>query len=141
MSRRILIVDDEPSIRKVLQAHLKRFGYDVEAAADGAEAIALLSDDLFHLVVTDLKMPGVDGMALLTWVGENQPGLPVIMITAHGTVDTAVEAIKRGAFDYINKPFDQNELRNVIEKALATEARNAGSLSEAITPSSPDAGR
>ena len=107
---RVLIVDDEPSIRKVLSAHLRRFGYDLATASDGAEGIGLLQEQLFHAVVTDLKMPVVDGMGLLRWVQENQPGLPVILITAHGTVDTAVAALKNGAFDYVTKPFDQDEL-------------------------------
>jgi DNA-binding NtrC family response regulator len=125
MTRRILIVDDEPSIRKVLAAHLRRFGHETETADDGAQAIAKLQEEPFHLVVTDLKMPNVDGMALLRWIHQNQPGLPVILITAFGTVETAVEAIKAGAFDYVTKPFDRDELQNVISKALATEQRNA----------------
>jgi DNA-binding NtrC family response regulator len=128
MSRRILIVDDEPSIRKVLSAHLRRFGHEVDTAEDGASAIARLDEEPFHLVVSDLKMPVVDGMALLRWVNDNQPGLPVILITAHGTVDSAVEALKQGAFDYVTKPFDRDELHGVITKALATEARNASRL-------------
>ncbi len=130
MSKRILIVDDEPSIRKVLTAHLRKFGYEVETAEDGAEAITHLSRDPYHLVVTDLKMPRVDGMELLAWIATQQPGLPVIMITAHGTVATAVEALKRGAFDYVTKPFDRDELRAAIEKALATEERNTRRLQE-----------
>ena len=125
MHKRILIVDDEPSIRTVLSAHLQRFGYEVETANDGGAAIAALQEQIYHLVVSDIKMPVVDGMALLNWATTNQPGLPVILITAHGTVDSAVEALKQGAFDYVTKPFDQEELRGVIQKALATEARNA----------------
>jgi DNA-binding NtrC family response regulator len=125
VSRRILIVDDEPSIRKVLSAHLRRAGHDVEAVGDGADAIRVLEDDVFNVVISDLKMPQVGGMALLEWIQSNQPGLPVILITAHGTVDSAVEAIKRGAFDYVTKPFDQDEIAGVVTKALATEARNA----------------
>jgi len=125
MTRRILIVDDEPSIRKVLSAQLRRAGHDVATASDGSEAIVALQDDVFHLVISDLKMPQVDGLELLGWCTEHQPGLPVILITAHGTVDTAVEAIKKGAFDYISKPFDQDEIAGVVTKALATEASNA----------------
>jgi two-component system, NtrC family, response regulator AtoC len=124
MTRRILIVDDEPSLRKVLAAHLRRFGHESESAEDGAIAIRRLQEEPFHLVVTDLRMPNVDGMELLRWIHQHQPGLPVILITAHGTVETAVEAIKAGAFDYVTKPFDRDELRGVITKALATEQRN-----------------
>lgn len=125
MSKRILIVDDEPSIRKVLQAHLTRQGYDVETASDGALAMETLTRAPFNVVVSDLKMPRIGGMELLQWVQEHQPGLPLILITAHGTVNTAVEALKLGAFDYITKPFDQDELQGVIRKALRTETRNA----------------
>ena len=144
MIPRILIVDDEPSIRKVLAAHLHRFGWDAETAPDGAAAIAKLQDEPYHVVVSDLRMPHVDGLALLRWVEQNQPGLPVILITAHGTVDSAVEAIKEGAFDYVTKPFDKDELHQVVTKALATEAINArrvhaapGGAAEAIVTNTP----
>ena len=141
MSKRILIVDDEPSIRKVLAAHLTRFGYEVDTSPDGADAIRRLGDEPFHVVVSDLRMPNVDGLQLLAWCGTNLPGLPVILMTAHGTVDTAVEAIKRGAFDYVTKPFDTDELHAVIRKALATEERNARNLLPDPTPPHPLHGR
>lgn len=128
MARRILIVDDEPSIRKVLSAQLRRQGHEVVAVDDGAAAMTRLEEEAFHVVVSDLKMPQVGGLELLTWVREQHPGLPVILITAHGTVDTAVEALKQGAFDYISKPFDQAELQAVVAKAIAVESRNTTRL-------------
>jgi two-component system, NtrC family, response regulator AtoC len=128
MTKHILIVDDEPSIRKVLSAHLRKFGFEVDTANDGAQAITKLQQQMFHLVVSDLQMPGVSGMDLLNWAQANQPGLPVILVTAYGTIDIAVTALKNGAFDFISKPFDRDELQQVITKALATEERNAQKL-------------
>jgi two-component system response regulator AtoC len=134
MRKHILIVDDEPSIRKVLGAHLRRDGYDVTAAASGVEAIETLQEEGADLVITDLRMPGMDGLELLRWVKQSYPGLPVIMLTAHGTVDSAVEALKRGAQDYLTKPFDQDELRLVILKALAQEEKSRRSLKSEEAP-------
>ena len=130
MPKRILIVDDEPSIRMVLRAHLNRSGYQVTAAENGAEAVALLRNEAFQLVVSDLKMPVMGGMEVLEHCQIEYPGLPVILITAHGTVDSAVEAIKRGAQDYITKPFDSDELLPIIEKALRTEEKGRSELHE-----------
>ena len=141
MTRRILIVDDEPNLRRVLAAHVRSFGHEPESAQDGAAGIVRLQDEVFHLVITDLKMPHIDGMGLLRWVQQNQPGLPVILITAHGTVETAVEALKAGAFDYVTKPFDRDELKNVITKALATEQRNAKQIHVEAGQKSPLVGR
>jgi DNA-binding NtrC family response regulator len=119
--KRILVVDDELSIRKVLSALLAREGHEVDTAEDGAMAIHRLDQDPFDLVISDLRMPKVDGMELLSWCRTNHPGLPVILITAHGTVDSAVVAMKAGAFNYICKPFDQDELRAIVGTALRTE--------------------
>ena len=130
MPKRILIVDDEPSIRMVLRAHLTRSGYDVTATENGAEAIAMLRNEDYHLVVSDLRMPVVGGMELLNHCNETYPGLPVILITAHGTVDSAVEAIKKGAQDYVTKPCDSDELMPIIEKALRTEEKGRTNLHE-----------
>jgi two-component system response regulator AtoC len=130
MRSRILVVDDEPSIRKVLQAHLSRDGHDVDVAADGAEAIAKISSEPWDLVVTDLKMPGVGGLEVLAHCSANQPGLPVIILTAHATVDAAVEALKLGAQDFISKPFDLVEVRNAVEKAVRTERARRRSVQE-----------
>jgi DNA-binding NtrC family response regulator len=120
--RTVLVADDELSIRKVLSATLKRDGYEVFVASDGAEALELLRTHPIDLVLTDLRMPKVDGMALLRHVLAEHAGVPVVILTAHGTVDTAVEAMKLGAFDFLSKPFDQDELRLVIKKASATAA-------------------
>ncbi len=117
---KILIVDDELNMRLVLSAMLKREGYEVAAAADGVEALQILKSGPIAAVVTDLKMPHMDGMGLLNRASQEYPDVPVIMITAHGTVATAVEALKKGALDYITKPFELEELKNVVSKAIKT---------------------
>jgi DNA-binding NtrC family response regulator len=96
---------------------LKREGYEVTTAADGEQALAVFQKVAVSVVVTDLVMPRVGGLDLLKRVVADWPDVPVILITAHGSVDTAVAALKAGAFDYITKPFDQEELKKVIEKA------------------------
>ncbi len=128
MTKRILVVDDEQNIRTVLRALLASTGADVVTAASSEEAVDHLGEGVFHAVLTDLRMPGMDGMALLRHINRHYPGLPVVLLTAHGTVDTAVEALKRGAFDYLTKPFDHTEIRHVMRKALRTEEAKARSL-------------
>jgi two-component system response regulator AtoC len=125
---RVLIVDDEVNLRKVLAATLKREGYDVATAADGDAALEELREGGADVVVTDLVMPQRDGLSLLREIQARNPEIPVIVITAHGTVDSAVEALRRGAFDYITKPFEQDELKRVIAKATRTRALGAASV-------------
>ena len=117
---KILIVDDELNMRLVLQAMLKKEGYAVTTASNGMEALKILKVDQMDIVVTDLKMPKLDGMGLLGEIIRDYPSIPVIIITAHGTIATAVDALKKGAFDYITKPFEQDELKQVIQKAVKT---------------------
>jgi nitrogen regulation protein NR(I) len=121
---KILIVDDELNMRLVLQAMLKKEGYEIAAASDGLEALKMMKTAPFDVVVTDLKMPNLDGLGLLDRMIREYPSVPVIIITAHGTVATAVDALKKGAFDYISKPFEQEDLKNVIEKAIRTRRLN-----------------
>src|SRR5580692_10355823 len=124
--KQVLIVDDEVNLRKILSAQLSRDGYDVLTAEDGERGLQLLGEHHIDLVITDLKMPKVDGMTLLKRALEEDPELPVVMVTAHGTIDTAVEALKRGAFDFVTKPFDKDEVRQIVAKALKTrELRGA----------------
>ncbi|MEC7522321.1 MAG: sigma-54 dependent transcriptional regulator [Myxococcota bacterium] len=118
--KQILVADDELNLRRVLEAQLKRDGYDVIAVEDGQQALDALEEHHVDVIISDLRMPKVDGMTLLKQAVADFPDVPVIIITAHGTVDTAVEALKLGAFDYITKPFEQSELRNVVGKAAKT---------------------
>jgi DNA-binding NtrC family response regulator len=131
--KKILIVDDEVNMRLVLKAMLKKEGYDVETAADGLEALALLHRHDITACITDLRMPKLDGMGLLNRMVEEYPSIPVIIITAHGTVETAVDALKKGALDYITKPFDQEELKNVISKAVKTRVLSEEEVQLAAT--------
>ena len=126
---KVLVVDDEANLRKVLAAMLRKSGYEVTVAADGEQGLAELTKNGADIVVTDLVMPKVGGMEILKTVNLSHPDVPVIIITAHGTVDSAVEAIKGGAFDYITKPFEQAELQAVVAKAARThrsEERRVG---------------
>ena len=126
---RILVVDDELNMRLVLSAMLKKEGFEVEAAEDGLQALKILKEKDCDVVITDLKMPNLDGMGLLSRVIKQYPATPVIIITAHGTIATAVDALKKGAFDYITKPFEQQELKNIIHKASKTHLLNTAEVS------------
>jgi DNA-binding NtrC family response regulator len=119
MNPRVLIVEDEAAIRLALSGLLRREGYDVEQADAGEPAIARLRADAFDLVLTDLALgAGASGMDVLRAVKEFQPETPVVMITAHGSEKIAVEAMKAGASDYVPKPFDNDEIRLVLRRAL-----------------------
>src|SRR3972149_10247434 len=126
---KILVVDDELNMRLVLSAMLKKEGFEVTTASDGAKALKILKEEECAAVITDLKMPNLDGMGLLSQVAQDFPSTPVIIVTAHGTIATAVDALKKGAFDYITKPFEQEELKNVIHKAVKTRTLNEGEVS------------
>src|SRR4051812_10337296 len=127
--KQILVVDDEPNLRRVLSAQLERDGYDVHTAEDGEQALLVLKEHHLDLIITDLRMPKLDGMELLRRAVAIDDELPVVMITAHGTVDNAVEALKTGAFDYLTKPFDQAEVRAIVRKALRTRDLSAAEAS------------
>jgi two-component system, NtrC family, response regulator AtoC len=146
-SPRILLVDDEPNLRKVLGALLQQEGFEVWAEPDGEAALARIRSapsGTFDAVISDLRMPKLDGMGLLKALATEDRELPVVMLTAHGTVDSAVEAVKLGAFDYLEKPFDRDQIRSVLQRAVATRARSGASVggpapSTAPTPSEPAA--
>jgi DNA-binding NtrC family response regulator len=115
---RILVVDDEGNIRNALAKLLSKFGHEVFPAATAQEALQLLPSSKARVVLTDLRMPGMDGLSLLTEIKGIDPSVEVIVMTAFGSVDTAVEAMRQGAYDYIEKPINQERLPLVIDRAL-----------------------
>lgn len=115
---KILIVDDEVNIRDALGTMLTKSGYRVTTAASSEEAIHQMTDSAFDLAIVDLKMSGINGMELLRWIKENSPESEVIVMTAYGSIETAVEAMKSGAYDYLSKPIDRERLPIMIKKAL-----------------------
>jgi len=126
---RILVVDDEPNIREALADLLSHEGYRVRPAASAEAAIAALGEEPFQIVISDLRMSGQSGLDLLQWVRENCPETEIILLTAYGSVEGAVEAMRMGAYDYLSKPVDRRRLSLLIEKALekqrlALENRN-----------------
>ncbi|MCD6064981.1 MAG: putative two component, sigma54 specific, transcriptional regulator [Flavipsychrobacter sp.] len=128
MAQTILIVDDEKAIRKTLSEILSFEGFTVEEAADGAEAVKKISENNYDCVLCDIKMPKLDGIEVLEQTRELKPDIPFIVISGHGNIETAVDAVKKGAFDYISKPPDLNRLlitiRNAMDKkSLMTETK------------------
>ncbi len=117
-SGRILFIDDDRAGREVALFNLRKAGYGVEVASDGAEGVAAFSPEKFDLVITDLKMPGISGIEVLRQIRKTSPDIPVLVITAFGNVETAVEAMKEGANDFIGKPFHRDQLLLAVEKAL-----------------------
>ena len=119
MKSKILIIEDETPMRRILQLLLEGNGYDVKGAADGWEGMALWRRWQPDVVLSDVKMPSADGMQVLAYKIEQRLRAPLILLTAFGTIDMAVDAIKRGAFDYITKPFDNRRVLTVVGQALA----------------------
>ncbi|MBI3553381.1 MAG: sigma-54-dependent Fis family transcriptional regulator [Elusimicrobia bacterium] len=115
---RVLLVEDDASVSALLSMELRRRGYEMSVAKNGAEALRLLSAEGFDAVVTDLKLGDIDGLKVLEASKKAQPGTEVILITGHGSIDTAVAAIKAGAFDYLTKPVEPEELSIILGKAL-----------------------
>jgi DNA-binding NtrC family response regulator len=115
---KVLVVDDEEHLRRVVQVQLQQIGYQVETAANGAEALAALERGQFALMLVDMRMPGMSGLELLKRVRAENPEVVVIILTAYGTIETAVDAMRAGAYDYIAKPVHPDELRLVVDRAL-----------------------
>src|SRR5882724_3093009 len=142
----ILIIDDEKAIRKTLVEILSFEGYKIDEAADGEEGLKKFKEKIYDLVLCDIKMPKLDGIEFLQRAGEANIDVPIIMISGHGNIETAVEAVKKGAFDYISKPPDLNRLlitlRNALDKqSLVIETkvlkRKVGKVQEMVGDSSP----
>src|SRR4029077_8372781 len=121
-SARILIVDDEASMRDFLGICLRRAGHTVETAAGGKQALVVLADQSFDVIITDLKMPGVGGLEVLDAVKKGSPQTEVVVVTAYATPETAIAAMKRGAYDYLTKPFKVDEIEVVVARALEKRA-------------------
>jgi response regulator RpfG family c-di-GMP phosphodiesterase len=117
-SKRVLIVDDEPSICDILEKFLKKKGYEVARASDGAQALKIIDKDPIDIVVSDIKMPGISGVELLQKIREQRKNMPVLITTGFPTLDTAIEALKLGAYDYLTKPFHLEEIGEKIRRAL-----------------------
>jgi two-component system response regulator FlrC len=119
--RRVLVVDDDPEMRRALCEVVERTGHPVHGAVDGPSALARLSGESYALMISDMRMPGMTGLELLRRVRESQPDLPFVLVTAYGKVDEAVQAMKAGAFDFLQKPFRAEAIADVLRRAIAFE--------------------
>jgi len=138
-AQRVLVVEDLPDARDSLQTLLQiALKVEVDAAEDGGQALAMLAERPYSLIVTDLKMPKINGMRLLREVRDRQLPCAVILVTGHGTVTEAVEAMKMGAYDFLTKPADPQRLVVLVEHALREQAaRDAGHAPRAAAPDRP----
>jgi two-component system, NtrC family, response regulator PilR len=116
--QRVLIVDDEPDIRELLEITLLRMGLETRSAEDYSSATRMLQEESFNLCLTDMKLPDGDGIALVEYIQQHHPNTPSAVITAHGSIDLAIKAMKSGAFDFVSKPVSLETLRNLVDKAL-----------------------
>jgi DNA-binding response OmpR family regulator len=121
MKKRILIIDDEKNIRLTLSQCLEHSNYQVETAVSGEHGLEKYAENNFDLVLLDMKMPGINGMEVLRRIKRQNPIQKIIMITAYGTIETAVEAMKLGAVDYLRKPFTPEEIRSIVKRVLERE--------------------
>ncbi len=120
----ILLVDDDQEFRKAMKKMFERSGYSVTLAADGQEALNILSKDTFDLIISDLRMPNLNGMQLMEELKKKNVKIPVIFITAYGEVESYMDLMNLGAFEYINKPVKGQEILNVARKALETRGNS-----------------
>ena len=127
-NKQILIIEDEANMRHMLEVLLRKSGYEVKTAADGQEGLKAIEREGFHFILCDIKMPRMDGMAFLKSATDKLKDTPVIMMSAYGTVDTAIEAMKLGAYDYISKPFKPDEVLLTLKKAEERERLKSENL-------------
>ncbi|MBU2648636.1 response regulator [bacterium] len=119
--RSVLVVDDEKNIRFTVEASLKTQGLEIQTAVNGEDALQKLKEKRYDIVLLDLKMPGIDGLEVLQLISDHWPKTRVAIISAHGTIDTAVQAMKLGAVDFIQKPFSPGEIRTLVSQVLDRE--------------------
>ncbi len=137
MEEELLVVDDEPQMLIAINETLRRNGYSITTAGSGMEAIKRLKEKYYQLVITDMRMPEISGLDLLRKVKNLAPQTPVILLTAYGTIQNAVDAMKYGAFDYLLKPFSSDSLENIVRRALDSTSRKQEKVSHEILTQDP----
>ncbi len=135
---KILVVDDSPQISKALSDLLGASGYSVRAAPSGERALQIMETTAFDLVLTDLKMTGMSGIDLAKKVMERMPGVPVVILTGYGDMDSVINALRLGVADYLKKPFSMDEVLSVVQREL-TKGQARASAAAAVTPAAPAA--
>ena len=131
--KQVLVIDDEPDIRELLELTLGRMNLETRSAANIDEARHLLQGFRFDLCLTDMRLPDGNGIDLVRHIQEKYPQLPVAVITAHGNMETAIAALKAGAFDFVSKPLDLNDLRNIVRSALKVNQTAAPPVPERVS--------